>query len=109
MPKKPKRVREQVMVYLEPRDRSLLEALVEKTGLPRTELLRRGLWQLASRTLSDTKPGSAFEYLVETASDADVPRDLSEHPDHYLYGGGYEQWFAKRAKPAAKRKRAGLR
>ena len=109
MPKKSKGVREQVMVYLEPRDRSLLEALVEKTGLPRTELLRRGLWQLASRTLTDAKPGSAFEYLVDTASEADVPPDLSEQPDHYLYGGGYEQWFAKRAKAPAKRKRAVLR
>ncbi len=109
MPKKPKRVREQVMVYLDARDRSLLETMVEKTGLPRTEILRRGLWQLAGRTLTETKPGSAFEYLVDTASDADVPPDLSERPDHYLYGGGYDQWFEKKKRQAPAKKRARLR
>ena len=110
---KPKSVREPVMVYLEPRDRSLLEALVEKTGLARTELLRRGLWQLANQTLTEGKPGSAFAYLIETASDAEVPPDLSERADHYLYGGGYDAWFSKQAKrkttPKATRKNARAR
>ncbi len=106
MAKKPRRVREQVMVYLEARDRQLLEAMVAKTGLPRTELLRRGLWQLASGTLADAAPGSAFSHLIGTASDADIPPDLSQRPDHYLYGGGYEAWRGEKAKSPRPRKRA---
>jgi hypothetical protein len=38
----PKRVREQVVVYLEPRDREMLEKIAAETGLSRTEILRRG-------------------------------------------------------------------
>ena len=109
MPKKPKRVREPVMVYLDERDRALLESVVAKTGLARTELLRRGLWQVASLELDETPPGSAFEYLVETASDQDIPADLSARPDHYLYAGGYAQWFHDRKTPAAPKKRARVR
>jgi hypothetical protein len=91
------------MVYLEPRDRALLEKLVEKTGLARTELLRRGLWQLAGRELTGQEPGSGFGYLLKTASDADVPADLSERPDFYLYGGGYEKLAAKAGKRVAEK------
>ena len=109
MPKKPKRVREPVMVYLDERDRALLERVVAKTGLARTELFRRGLRQVASMELDETPPGSAFEFLVETASDRDIPADLSARPDHYLYAGGYEQWFRDRKAPAPPKKRARIR
>jgi hypothetical protein len=112
-PKGPKQHREQVVVYLHARDRALLEDLVAKTGLARTELLRRGLWHLAGETLGKAKPGSAFEYLIATATDIDLPPDLSERADYYLYGGGYEKWLSRRRKVSesgrAKRKRAGLR
>lgn len=70
-------------------DRELLERLAEETGLPRTELFRRGLRRLAEEMLSERAPGSAVDYLVEIAEDADAPSDLSERHDHYLYGGGY--------------------
>jgi hypothetical protein len=100
------KTREAVMVYLDARDRALLERLAKKTGLPRTELLRRGLRHVADRELSSESPGSAFEYLVETAS-GESPPDLSERADHYLFGGGYHQWFAR--KPAGSRKRARVR
>lgn len=70
-------------------DRELLERLAEETGLPRTELFRRGLRRLAEELLSERTPGSAVDYLVEIAEDADAPSDLSERHDHYLYGGGY--------------------
>ena len=73
---------------------------------------RRGLWQLAGRTLDAGKPGSAIEALIETASDAPVPADLSQRPDHYLYGGGYTHWFSKQQKvseKAPRKKRARLR
>jgi hypothetical protein len=109
MPKKPKRVREAVMVYLDARDRALLERIAKETGLARTELLRRGLWQLASRGLDDTPPGSAFDYLVQTASEQNTPPDLSEHADDYLYGGGYERWFGEKKPSATPKKRARVR
>ncbi len=106
MPKKAKRLREPVMVYLDERDRALLERVVAKTGLARTELLRRGLRQIASQELAETSTGSAFDFLVGTASDQPVPADLSARPDHYLYAGGYAQWAAGKKTATPPRKRA---
>lgn len=108
MSKKPKRVREQVVAYLEPRDRALLEDLAAQTGLSRTELLRRGLWSLAAQGMATQRPGSAFEHLIATAAGSTGPTDVSARADHYLYGGGYAApRAAKRsAKSAATRKRA---
>jgi len=88
----PRRVREQVMVYLTPGDRELLERMVEETGLSRTEILRRGLRSMAEGILDEREAGSAFQYLLASAGDAAVPVDLSERSDHYLYGGGYAAW-----------------
>jgi hypothetical protein len=93
------------MVYLTPRDRELLERLAKETGLSRTELFRRGLWRVAGDVLSASEPGSAFEYLIDRAADTDSPPDLSERPDYYLYGGGYEEWRQRRD-PRSKGKRA---
>jgi hypothetical protein len=109
MPKKPKRLREPVMVYMDARDRALLERVAKQTGLARTELLRRGLWQLASQGLGDTPPGTAFDYLVQTASEQETPPDLSEHADDYLYGGGYERWFGEKKSATTPKKRARVR
>lgn len=86
----PKRVREQVVVYLDAQDRALLEEMAEKTGLARTELFRRGLRRLADEMLGEKKPGSSLHYLVATSGDDDFPPDVAERADHYLYGGGYE-------------------
>ena len=57
----PKRVREQVVVYLASRDRALLEQLAKTTGLAKTELFRRGLRRLAEEALAGVagKPGEA--------------------------------------------------
>jgi hypothetical protein len=104
MAKTKAKVREAVMVYLDAHDRALLERLARKTGLPRTELLRRGLRHVADQELSSEAPGSAFEYLLETASDKS-PTDLSERADDYLYGGGYREWFVREKPPAKKRAR----
>jgi hypothetical protein len=102
MPKhEPKRVREQVVVYLDPRDRALLDKMTKKTGLPKTELFRRGLRRLAEEALDESRPGSSLRYLVSTAGDDAFPPDVAERADHYLYGGGYEP----RSK-GSKRKRA---
>lgn len=70
-------------------DRELLERLAEETGLPRTELFRRGLRRLAEEMLEERAPGSSVDYLVDIADDTDAPGDLSERHDDYLYGGGY--------------------
>ena len=102
MPKKePKRVREQVVVYLDERDRALLEQMTKKTGLPKTELFRRGLRRLADDALSEKKPGFSLRQLVATAKSDDLPADVAEHADSYLYGDGYRK--------RSKRKRARTR
>jgi hypothetical protein len=85
---KRKKTRAQVVVYLDARDRALLEDLVERTGLARTELFRRGLWRLAEET-AERKPGSAIDYIVETARDDAFPANVAERHDEYL-SGGYE-------------------
>jgi hypothetical protein len=81
----PDRVREPVQVYLDRQDRELLEQLVETTGLPRTELIRRGLRALAAAKLVSGTPGRSMEDLIGAFGDApDVPADLSERHDAYL-------------------------
>lgn len=99
---KPKsdRVREQVVVYLDARDRALLEALAEETGLPRTELFRRGLRRLAEDSKAGKRRGSALAHLIATAAEDAFPADVAAQHDEYLYGGGYQQ------KPARKRARS---
>jgi hypothetical protein len=52
------------------------------------------------------EPGSAFAYLIDTAGDTDSPPDLSERPDHYLYGSGYQEWRGREPKTAGPGKRA---
>jgi hypothetical protein len=89
--KKARQAREQVVVYLDARDRALLEELAERSGLPRTELFRRGLWRLAEELLGEKKPGSSLGYLVATGRDDGLPPDVAERHDDYLYGGGYER------------------
>jgi hypothetical protein len=95
-----KRVREQVVVYLDQRDRALLEKMAERTGLPKPELFRRGLRRLADEMLGGKTPGFSLRYLVATAGDDDFPPDVAERADDYLYGGGYQKPVKrKRARP----------
>jgi len=101
MARKPKRVREQAVVYLDARDSALLQELADKTGLAKTELFRRGLRRLAEETLSGPRAGSSLAHLIATAADDAFPPDVAERHDHYLYEGGY-------GKPR-KKKRAGTR
>lgn len=84
--KKSDRVREPVQVYLDAPDRELLEALRARTGLPRTELLRRGLRRLADGVLTERKPGWSFDVLDGAmGDDPDIPTDLSVRHAEYLY------------------------
>jgi len=86
LPKRPKRVREQLQLYLDAPDKALLEDLVRATGLPRTELFRRGLRSLALATLGERAPGWSLERLVGAlGEDPDLPADLAAHHDAYLY------------------------
>jgi hypothetical protein len=85
-------VREPVQVYLDAPDRELLENLARRTGLPRTEVLRRGLRRLAQSELAERKPGWSLDVLIGALDDAPgLPADLSTRHDEYLYGGGYER------------------
>lgn len=88
---KPKRVREQAVVYLDDRDSALLQQMTSETGLPKTEVFRRGLRRLAEEMLSGPKAGSSLAYLIATATDDAFPPDVAERHDFYLHGGGYEK------------------
>ena len=88
MPKRVRgsRVREPVQVYLDPADRALLEKVARRTGLPRAEILRRGLRSVAERLLADRAPGWSLDLLIGVlGDDPAVPRDLAEQHDEYLY------------------------
>lgn len=89
--KKANRVREQAVVYLDAADKELLQRMAAKTGLPKTELFRRGLRRLAAETLTESKPGSSLGYLIATAADDGFPEDIAERHDDYLFGGGYQR------------------
>lgn len=90
-PSRNRRVREPVQVYLATSDRELLEELAARTGLPRAELLRRGLRRLADELLAERAPGWSFERLVGAlGDDPALPPDLAAQHDAYLYGGGRE-------------------
>lgn len=91
MAKPPKRVREQIVVYLDARDRALLDRLIKATGLAKTELFRRGLRRLADEALTGGVPGFSLRQLVATAQNDDFPADVAERADEYLYRGKYQR------------------
>jgi hypothetical protein len=85
--KSSRRVRAPVQVYLDPVDRDLLEEVVRATGLSRAEILRRGLRRMADDALTERAPGWSLDRLVGAlGAGADLPKDLAEHHDAYLYG-----------------------
>jgi hypothetical protein len=104
MTRNDRKVREQAVVYLGQRDRALLDALADKTGLSRTELFRRGLWALAAQIGAAQESGSAFDYLVSTATQFTGPPDFAERSDEYLYGG--RTWLEPAAPAVAETKSA---
>ena len=94
MTKNPSRVGEPVQVYLNDRDRALLDKLSDRAALPRSEVLRVALRRLAADLPGATKAGAALPALIGALDDAaDVPADLAARHDEYFY-----------AVPAAKRK-----
>ena len=83
------RVREPVQVYLDRSDRDLLEQAARETGLSRAEIMRRGLRRFADDILTERPPGWSLQGLISSLEDVeDLPTDLAERHDTYLYGGG---------------------
>ena len=86
MPKKPSRVGEPVQVYLNDRDRALLDKLSDRAALPRSEILRAALRRLAADLPGATNAGTALPALIGALDGvADVPADLAARHDEYLY------------------------
>lgn len=82
----PKRVKEPVQVYMDSADKALLDKLAEETQLSRAELLRRGLRRVAADLRGARAPGLSFDELIGALGSAtDVPPDLSERHEEYLY------------------------
>ena len=85
---KPKEVREPVQVYLDVRDRTLLDAMAKRASVPRSDVLRLALRRLSAEVLGQDRPGAALTALVGVLDGApDVPSDLAERHDEYLYAG----------------------
>lgn len=100
------RVKQPIQVYLDASDRDLLENLARHTGLPRAELLRRGIRRLAQSELADRQPGWSLDVLIGAmGDDPRLPADLSTHHEEYLYGGGYARLARTRGHQRAPRAR----
>ena len=81
------RVREPVQVYLDVSDGALLAEMARRTGLPKAEILRRGLRSIAEHLLSERPPGWSMDRLIGAlGEDPALPRDLASRHDEYLYG-----------------------
>ena len=61
---KPGRVREPVQVYLDERDRALLDAVAERAALPRSEVIRVALRRLAAELPAASRPGASLATLI---------------------------------------------
>lgn len=78
-------VREPIQVYLARPDRELLDRLAEQTGLPRAEILRRGLRRVGSELLAGNHPAIQFlDEMLSTEWPAKLPDDVAERHDDYL-------------------------
>lgn len=83
---KPREVRQPVQVYLDARDRAMLDAVAKRQSVPRSDVLRLALRRLSAELLSQDRAGAAISSLVGVLDDAsDVPSDLAERHDEYLY------------------------
>lgn len=71
-------------MYLDSSDRELLDQVAVAAGIPRTEVLRRGLRSFAAETLGGGREQGGLGYLVGVLHGASVPADLAEHHDQYL-------------------------
>ena len=101
----PRPVREPVQVYLAVSDRAMLERAAVATGLPRAEVLRRGLRRFAAELLADESPALAF---LESAAIAPPPTalpDLAARHDEYLADWELASWGVAQATKKSKPRR----
>ena len=82
---RPARVSEPIQVYLDSRDRALLDKLAQQAELPRSEILRMGLRRLGAESAESGRPGGSFDLLIGALTDDRVPTDLAAKHDEYLY------------------------
>ena len=84
MPKSPRRVpavREPVQVYLAPDDSALLNRLAEESGLPKAEILRRGVKSYAREQRGTIAPMLRF---VNESSAEGWPENVAADHDAVL-------------------------
>ena len=93
MSKKAREVREPLQVYLDGRDRALLDTLAKRENLPRAEILRLALRRLGAEIREGGPDGMSA--LMGALDGTAAPSDLAERHDEYLY-----------AAPVKRRKRA---
>ena len=94
-------MKEPVQVYLDEPDRSTLERAALASGLPRAEVLRRGLRRFAAELLADESPALAFLDAASRAVPADAPPDVATRHDEFLADWEMASWTEK---PAAKKR-----
>jgi hypothetical protein len=89
------RVSEPVQVYLERRDRDLLERLAGRLGATKSDVLRRGLAAL-ERQLSDPAqdPVVGFIGLADLAEGRDPGYDVAREHDRFLAASEEASWRA---------------
>ncbi len=89
MTRPPSRVREPVQVYLDSDEKLLLEEVARTAGIPQAEVLRRGLRRVAGELLAAAGPGASLDQLIGVlgrgSDSADLPSDLAQNHDAYLY------------------------
>jgi len=95
----PTAVREPVQVYLDVPDRAMLERAALATGLPRAEVMRRGLRRFASELLADESPALAFLEGAASASPLNALPDVAVRHDEYLADWEMASWDAPAVAP----------
>lgn len=94
-----------MQVYLAASDRAMLERAAVATGLPRAEVLRRGLRRFAAELLADESPALAFLESAASAPMAKVPFDVAERHDEYLADWEVASWGTAPSAKKVSRKR----
>ncbi len=95
-------VREPMQVYLDGGDRSMLERVALTTGLPKAEVLRRGLRRFAADVLADESPALAFLSDASSMPAVNVENDVALNHDQYLADAEIASWTAE---PVVKKRR----
>ncbi|CAN5918750.1 hypothetical protein BH11GEM2_BH11GEM2_41140 [soil metagenome] len=98
-------VREPVQVYMDAPDRALLEQAAIASGLPRAEVLRRGLHRYAAELLADTSPALAFLESTAKLTPSDAASDVAARHDEYLADWEMASWQEPPASRKVSRKR----